>query len=273
MKIYSNKKTLCLPVLIGLLLAGCGSQAQDGLKAAADALAVGDYSRALQLYQHLYRQSSDPDTKARAQFWTANIYFLYLDNVQGAIEEFENFVHDHPRHPLAREAYWRIATTYQDIFRDRRRAILKYQELIDHFPGSEQAAKAQLAIAKCYAELGDQQQAVLEAQQVISGYPHSPELAATFFFLADTQFLIGDYPSAKANYRRLIERFPRSELVTEAWMGLAMTQEELKEYEAALESYRQIKNEYANQELIKRRIQRLRDAIKQEARKKRRMRW
>ncbi len=258
--------------LLSILLTACGPKPEEELKKAADLLAGGNYAQALQQYQAISQQYSEPEIKAQSRFWLANINLLYLDNVQEAIKGFEDFVHDYPRHPLALKAYWEIAAAYRDVFKDKRRAILKYQEVIDHFPHSAEAARAQLAIARCYAELGDNQQAILEAEQVLEAYPQNPQLAAALFFLADTRFLMGEYPQAKESYQKLIRNYPQNELVTEAWMGLATTQEELKENQAALKSYQRIKDRYPNRELIARRMERLQETIKKES-KKLRMKW
>lgn len=271
MKIFLKNKLFQL-IILAVSLNACGAKPEDELQKAADFLVAEDYTQALQEYRSIAHKYSAPDVKAEALFWAANINLMYLNNIQLAVKEFEAFVLDYPQHPLAKKAYWKIASAYRDSFKDQRRAILKYQELINHFPSSLEAAEAQLAIATCYAELNDKNQAIIEAMQVLKKYPESGKVPDALFFLADIQFIKGDYQKAKENYQRLIRDYPKHELYIQAWFGLAKAQEELHDNKDALKSYQKIKDKHPNRELIARRIERLKEIIKQESKKKK-MKW
>ncbi|MBI5787307.1 MAG: tetratricopeptide repeat protein [Candidatus Schekmanbacteria bacterium] len=249
------------------LISSCSHKSVDEMKIAADFLAKGDYQQALQQYQIIAGKNNNPETKVQALFWMADINLLYLNNPKEAVRNFETITLDYPNHPLALKSYWKVATIFQDTFNEKQEAILKYQELIDHFPQAPEAAEAQLAISNCYAHLGDPQQALVEARYLIDNYPKSPLLAKAYLFMGETCFMNKDYTKAREYYQKIIREFPQHESLTEAWMGLALVQENFGENKDALESYNQIKDTYPNKELVARRIKRLQDTIEAESKK------
>lgn len=263
-----------LSILLCFLLAvstGCGGKPEEELTKAYDILAEGNYNKALFEYQEIaHKYEDNADIKARAMYWIANIHLLYLNNTQMAVAKFEEFVLEFPSHPLALDSYWKIAAAYQEEFKDERQAISKYQRLIDHFPKSAEAAKAQLAIANCYAQKGDTQQAIIEARYLLSNYPASTLCSKTLLFIGDIQYQCGNFKPAKETYQELIKKYPASPTAIDAWYNLANVQEESREYKKALESFKEIETSYYNPDLIKHRIKRLQELIDREKRPRRR---
>lgn len=251
---------ICLALLTSF--AACGGNPEKDLVKASDILAEGNYAKALSEYQKIAEKYEDnSEVRAKAMYWIANIHLLYLNNLQIALAEFENFVLEFPAHPLALDSYWKIAVIYQDEIKDCRGAILKYQRLIDHFPDAPEAAKAQLAIANCYAQSGDTQQAVIEARYLLNNYPASTLCTKALLFIGDTQYQNGHLKNARETYQELIEKYPSSQTAADAWFALAQVQEDAHEYKKAIESLRQIENTYFNPDTVKHKIKRIEDLM------------
>jgi outer membrane protein assembly factor BamD len=97
-----------------------------------------------------------------------------------AIEQYEQVVEDHPEHPLAKVALFRVAELHNNGTRDFPKAIEANRRYLSMYPGTPQAALSLFMM----------------------GFVYNNEL--------------GNYDSAAAAYRRFIQHYPDHELVASA---------------------------------------------------------
>ncbi len=103
-----------------------------------------------------------------------------------------------------------IGEIYREA-KDFSQALEAFRKLIKSYPESEEAPRAQLAIARIYGyRLGDYEKAFNEYQRLIDMYPQSRQVADASLGIGECYEYKGDYKKALAKYREIIERYPRS---------------------------------------------------------------
>ncbi|MFU8770108.1 MAG: tol-pal system protein YbgF [Desulfotignum sp.] len=95
-------------------------------------------------------------------------------DMQGAREQFENFIATYPGSVYAGNArYWIADSHYVDKWFEK--AILEYQKVIEQYPDSNKTAAARLKQGYAFAELGENANARLILNELITRYPDSRE--------------------------------------------------------------------------------------------------
>jgi tol-pal system protein YbgF len=91
-----------------------------------------------------------------------------------AIQKFEKFIKNFPKHTLAPNSYFWIGESY---YADKKYedAILAYESFLKKYPGHEKAKGAMLKQAFAFVEMGDRKTGKILLEKVIEKYPNSRE--------------------------------------------------------------------------------------------------
>ncbi len=188
------KKYILVFIGFSLVLFSCSEKVakKDVLSKAQTFYKKGDYSEARKYIKEAIYKTEGITTKEllNLRYMLANSYFLDRDYVD-AIVEFEEFLALFPTAPQIPEVLYKLAYSYMQVAPGAERdltyvekAIEKAEELIENYPESEYASKAQeiikkgklieakhlLEIANLYEHLGKYYGAYMYYQQAYDEY-------------------------------------------------------------------------------------------------------
>lgn len=177
----------------------------DSLWSRAEAAARhGKWGDAEKLIERVLLEVSPGDPRIpQAHYWLGEAYFARGRHLEAA-REFRKASDETPNHPLAPEALLRVGDVYADLWRRPeldptygQTALATYQELLNRYPGSSAAKRAQLRIA----ELNER-------------FAYKTYRAAVFYYRLKA------YDSAILYLKDLIANYPKSTVAPEALMRL-----------------------------------------------------
>lgn len=154
----------------------------------------GEWGDAEKLIERLLLELSPGDPRIpQAHYWLGEAYFARGRQLEAA-REFRKASDETPNHPLAPEALLRVGDVYADLWRRPeldptygQTALATYQELLNRYPGSSAAKRAQVRIAELnerfayktykaaifYYRLKAYDSAILYLKDLIANYPKS----------------------------------------------------------------------------------------------------
>lgn len=163
-------------------------------KQAEQAIRHGDWGDAEKLLERVLLEFGPGDPRiSQAHYWLGEAYFARGRQLEAA-REFRKASDDTPNHPIAPEALLRVGDVYADLWRRPeldptygQTALATYQELLNRYPGSNAAKRAQLQItelnerfayktyraAMFYYRLKAYDSAILYLKDLIANYPRS----------------------------------------------------------------------------------------------------
>ncbi len=167
----------------------------DSLWSRAEAAArQGKWGDAEKLIERVLLEVSPGDPRIpQAHYWLGEAYFARGRHLEAA-REFRKASDETPNHPLAPEALLRVGDVYADLWRRPeldptygQTSLATYQELLNRYPGSSAAKRAQLRIAELnerfayktyraaifYYRLKAYDSAILYLKDLIANYPKS----------------------------------------------------------------------------------------------------
>ena len=179
--------------------------AVDSLWRRAEAAArQGKWGDAAKLLERVLLEMPPGDPRIpQAHYWLGEAYFARGRQLEAA-REFRKASDETPNHPIAPEALLRVGDVYADLWRRPeldptygQTALATYQELLNRYPGSNAAKRAQLRIA----ELNER-------------FAYKTYKAAMFYFRLKA------YDSAILYLKDLIANYPKSAVAPEALVKL-----------------------------------------------------
>ena len=230
-----------VPVLLLAALLGCGggrssarsaspapvagpgatSAAIDSLwRRAEHAVRVGKWSDAEKLLDRALLEFSPGDPRtARAHFLLGEARFAQNKQLESA-REFRRASDDSPNDPIASEALLRLGDVYADLWRRPeldpsygQTALATYQELLNRYPGTRAATRAQ--------------QRILELNERFATKSYK---AALFYFRLKA------YDSAILYLKDLVATYPKASVVPEALIKLVQAYRALNYGEDVMET-------------------------------------
>ncbi len=125
-------------------------------------------------------------------------------------------------------------------------AIDTYQEVINSKPGTLEAYRAQLGIARLYIDKMNQPQLGVKAyQDLIAAAPDSGEAAEAHYRLGIHHFKMKDYEVAQQSFDAIVNKFPNlTNLSHNAQLMLARSYEEAGAYQKAVTTYDNVVNRH-----------------------------
>jgi outer membrane assembly lipoprotein YfiO len=196
-----NRTVAPAPVSAG----GASAAMLDSMwRQAEQAVRHGKWGDAEKLLNRLILEFAPGDPRiARAHFYLGESLFAQRRHLEAA-REFRKTSDETPNHPLAPQALLRLGDVYADLWRRPeldptygQTAISTYQELLNRYPGSDVAARAQQRIAE------------LNERFATKAYK-----AALFYFRLKA------YDSAILYLKDLVATYPRAGVVPQALLKL-----------------------------------------------------
>jgi outer membrane protein assembly factor BamD len=185
--------------------AGASAATLDSMwRQSEQAIRHGKWSDAEKLLNRLILEFAPGDPRiARAHFYLGEALFAQGRHLEAA-REFRKTSDETPNHPLAPQALLRLGDVYADMWRRPeldptygQTAISTYQELLNRYPGSDVAARAQQRIAD------------LNERFATKAYK-----AALFYFRLKA------YDSAILYLKDLVATYPKAGVVPQALLKL-----------------------------------------------------
>ena len=130
--------------------------------------------------------------------------------------------------------------------KDYQGAIDAYRAVINAKPGTPEAHRAQLGIARLYIDKMNQPQLGVKAYQgLIAAAPDSGEAAEAHYRLGIYHFKMKDYESAQQSFDAIVNKFPNlGNLSHNAQLMLAKSYEEAGAYKKAVATYDNVVNRH-----------------------------
>ncbi|HJB66345.1 MAG TPA: outer membrane protein assembly factor BamD [Candidatus Mailhella merdavium] len=190
-----------LPLLACLMLSGCGlidqyflpvseDTVQEIYENGNDAMRAGEYAKAAESYARIKDDYPFSPYAVEAELSLADAYFLNKKywEAADAYGEFETL---HPRHSAIPYVLYQRGMSLKNTYRsvdqastEVAEALEYFQRLVQSYPGTEYAEKAQQQIAECRSLL---------AQREV--------------YIADVFWSMGNYQAAWTRYRYVLENY------------------------------------------------------------------
>lgn len=164
----------------------------------------GKWNDAIKLLGRVLLELPPGDPRiSQAHYWLGEAYYARGSHLE-AVGEFRKASDDSPNHPLAPEALLRVGDVYADLWRRPeldptygQTALATYQELLNRYPGTSAAQRAQLRIT----ELNER-------------FAYKAYKAGLFYFRLKA------YDSAVLYFKDLVASYPKTSVVPEALVKL-----------------------------------------------------
>lgn len=215
-------------------------------------LADGEYEKALNDFETIYRRHPSYQRAPQALFQSAEILNLYLRRYQEALLAYLLVEKNFPGSDVAHRAQEQVAEIYKNRLRDYPRAIVAYQKLLDS--GAAEPDRIQYEVADTYFRLENFEQARIEFESLGKSFPASRYLPEVRYRIGVTYSLEGDQSRAAKTFREMAATWPQSPFALEARFGLATVLEEREELQAALVELELLKGVYPNQEALQKKL-------------------
>ncbi|HKD38712.1 MAG TPA: tetratricopeptide repeat protein [Myxococcaceae bacterium] len=246
----------------------CRQSAEDHLRAAQDAMFLGNPRRALNEYERAAelaaRENStrSPFVQSRALRGAADVCYLELREPARAAAIYRRLIRIHPERPEALEARVSLSHILRSDLHDLRGAIAELAAAIARQPPWVAALRYEMA--KLYFELGNYRQSALEAEAILQRYGTSAVAARANFLKAEALAMIdGRSSEAILALEQLLERFPDSELEPHVLYQLGRLRAEAGDLEAAIEQWVLALKMHPNPSFIQSAISRARKRLEQ----------
>jgi outer membrane protein assembly factor BamD len=198
-------------------------------------LFLSQYSDAIRRFKSFIESSTDLQLIWNAQLQIGEILFSKLEQYDQAMQHYQTLLKSKMDSPEAPELLYRIGKSQFYLFQFND-AVKSYQELIQKYPRSKWAEKADFEIGATYFTRGEQRS---EGQE--SG-------AAA-------------YEVAMEAYEQFIKRHPKSDRISEARFGIASCLEELDRLDEAYRLFEELKKTYPAPHVVDVKLTRIRQRL------------
>ena len=142
------RKTLYILTIIGIIIAGCGSNqtADELFSGAENARNKKDINRALSNLDLLLKKYPDHALAAKTQYLIGDIYMNDLRDFDSAIAAYVDVVNNFSGTNQGAQAQFMIGYIYANILNDNSQAELNYKNFLDRFPNHELAPSVQFEL-------------------------------------------------------------------------------------------------------------------------------
>lgn len=225
--------------LLPFALTACHHAARPDTAPTPDALLAlarrqfrhGDMGKALQTYRRLqFALPPNDSSLAEAHFYVAETEFqtgLYVE----AAHDFRQTADNYPQSSFAPTALLRAGDAQRRLWRRPeldpsygQSALATYQELAGRYPGSSEAARAQLHVRALrawfadkgyktglfYFKRGAYDSGIIYFKDVLANYPETPTAVDALLRLADSYRLIGYHDEQKEACAHLRQFYPQA---------------------------------------------------------------
>ncbi len=170
-----------------------------------------------------------------------------------ALQNFIAVARTYPKHYLADDALYWIATTYQFYLKRPRQAIVYYKSLIHQFPKSEFLINSNFYIAKIY-EKGDSskiENAIYIYQDLLNTNEITPEqVLKSYQAIVNNYMKIAQYQNARTVLKKMYQKYSnKEEIVSNIYILIASSYEKESKFKFAEITYKEALGKVRTKEL------------------------
>jgi TolA-binding protein len=125
-----------------------------------------------------------------------------------AIEAYHKVIENFEMGDLAGKALLRIAVIYTEYLKDTEKGITAYQELLENYPGSQEAENALYEVGVYQMEKQQYEQAIKLFQQFGHRFPSSPKTEDAMLAVSRCYVELKAWAEAVDAYKRYLNQFP-----------------------------------------------------------------
>ena len=168
-----------------------------------------DYSRAVEILEHLFQKAETPETRSKYYHVAATCYRRLgrwakaNSHYQSALEADEFTFAD-----LAR---LHIATGYRNLY-NYGAAIKWYETILSEHPDSSSAREARYQLGECYYIIGRHEAAIRHYEEFIEDYPEETRVREAAYKIGDAYQELGKWSDAYVMYQGMLRRNMKDEM-------------------------------------------------------------
>lgn len=267
-----NRKSLNdafkLLIVCCLSLTGCKEDMKSLYQKAVNAYQTENYQQAADLFETILEKYPDQTLSLKARYELGNIYLNKLKQPENALKHLQTLYAKSDPGKYAMESLKMIGYIYDKSLNDCLKGVDAYRLLLEKYAAEVDAAAYRYDIGECFFRLHDYEQAMQEYQKIVEQAPNPYALQASFQ-IANSHALLEQWDEAIERYQALLLADAISpEFGTDVMLELAFCYEQVEQFEDALKLYQKIQSAPANAEktdtaLLERKIERVKDAIKE----------
>ena len=192
---------------------------------------------------------AEENQTAEEQFEDAKQLY-YQDSIEEAISKLQGIVDKYPRSKVAIKAQYLMGLIYRD--KNPQKAIKTFAALVADFPDTYLASPAQFMIGGCYQNLRRPQKAIAAYREVIRQFPNSEEAPDAQLRIGDIlEFELRNYKQAVKEYQSFIRNYSKNRGV---WRALTRIEyiyvKKLKDIREAITIYQKFITDYPDNKYI-----------------------
>ncbi|HTL47533.1 MAG TPA: tetratricopeptide repeat protein [Verrucomicrobiae bacterium] len=198
---------------------------------------AGKSDEALKLLDSL-PQDTDPEFRSRAELNRAHI-LLDSGDLKGARAQMDQFLKDHPDHPLAKQTLMnRISLDIK--LGELQEATKSSDAFLQKFGETPEGKQVRYQLASLYLSLKDYPGAFSAYEKYLQLYPDDEKKHEALFYMGYAKQLAGDIQKAVEYYTQVQQGKLREDLYAGALKNLAYCYVRLEKWDAAAAAYRQL---------------------------------
>jgi TolA-binding protein len=232
------------------------------MQAAEEKVSQGQYTEAVDMLRKSIALNPESKTAVRALYKLGFTLESYLQDNEGALFSYQEFIRLSRDHVSIYEVQKRVANLYFEQLHNSEKAIAAYKKLINYSPDSLEVDLFQFRIAQSYFQQNKFEQARYEFQQLIEKFAKSQFSARARFEIANTYYMEGKYDIAIEALKQVVRYHPTSEYATEAQFLMAECLEHQERLTDALQTYENIEGRYSAPVVLGLRISELKKRLK-----------
>ncbi len=138
------------------------------------------------------------------------------------------------------EAQYILGLAYFNL-QDYPNAMKVFQIIVKDFPHETAMIKnVEVALAKCYYEIGDLEEAVKRFSDLSTAYPQTAVAQEAMIWLGDHYMGSADYDTALVYYQKFVENFPGSPKLNLVLYEMGQAYQAKGEYDQAIGAYKRV---------------------------------
>lgn len=279
MKLAAAQKQFMAGFLVLLLGLGCTSDSIKKRYILAEKLwGKGDYIGAVAEFERVSRRDPKGKLGLQALFRAAMTQTLFLSQHTEAIRKFKAYIETSENKGESWSAQLQIGEILFSKMGRYDEAILHYRALIEKKPNGEEVPEFLFKIGRSHFFLWEFGDAISYFQQILQRFPGSSWAEKAQFEIGSSYFTGGEqrpdgqglgteaYKKAMATYEKFIQNYPKSELIPQAQFGIAACLEELDLLDQAYSKYESLKGIYPSPSALEIKLQRIHERQSQRKR-------
>lgn len=196
------------------------------------------FETAIEAYQTLYADTTQPDVRARALIGLAYTYHT-AQNVQQARQHYRAVIDQFGSRPEADEARFHMARFQRESDNNLKEAQKTLLEILQTNRKNQWRYRAFFELAEVYLQMDQFEQAEKTWTQILAERQSGPDAAQARFALADLHYYKGDFGTAKVLLNLITMKDMGQNVANDAILKLALIEEGEQKDSEQLKKYAQ----------------------------------